>query len=179
MAPDRHSLEAPPLDSFQQDDRPATRGVDEDGVHAINAAEETLKLDSGVYEGLAGIRLAMRRFLAFSESTVTAAGITSQQYQALLVIKVSPDAEIMMRDLAQRLLLRPHGAVQLVDRLAGAGLVERLPSPQDKRSVMVGLTTQGRRMLEDLAQDHLREMLTHKPLVAESLKRLRRMSKRH
>ncbi|MGO4570112.1 MarR family winged helix-turn-helix transcriptional regulator [Rhizobium sp. 2YAF20] len=135
-------------------------------------------LENNVYEGLAGVRLAMRRFLAFSESVVTAAGITSQQYQALLVIKVSPPQGIMIRDLAQQMLLQPNGAVQLVDRLANAGLVERLQSPEDKRSVLVTLTPHGARLLEHLATDHLREMLTHEPLLAESLTRLRRMSKR-
>ncbi|PKA39899.1 MarR family transcriptional regulator [Rhizobium sullae] len=142
------------------------------------ASEDATELDIGLYEGLAGVRLAMRRFLAFSEATLTAAGMTSQQYQALLVIKVAPNSEITMGGLAKQMLLQPNGAVQLVDRLASIGLVERTPSSKDKRSVLVGLTPKGARLLEDLARHHLREMLSHEPLLAESLQRLRRLAKR-
>lgn len=133
-------------------------------------------LNIGVYEDLAGVRFAMRHFLSFSEARVTNAGITSQQYQALLVVKVARDSEIRMKDLAHQMLLRPNGAVQLVDRLTIAGFVMRIPSPEDRRSVLVSLTHEGALLLEHLAQDHLREMLIHEPLLAESLARLRSLA---
>lgn len=136
------------------------------------------ELDRGVYEGLAGFRYAMRRFLAFSEVIAGAAGITSQQYQAMLVIKTHPGGAVSIKELAEQMLLLPNGAVQMVDRLAAAGFVERTPSPVDRRSVLVGLTKEGSRLLEQLAADHSRELLNREPLLAESLRRLRRM-KRH
>lgn len=134
-------------------------------------------LDPGVYEGLAGFRLAMRHFFAYSEKTVTAAGITSQQYQTLLAIKVAAGGEMTMKDLARQMLLQPNGAVQLVDRLTHAGLVKRTQGTEDRRSVLVGLTARGRDLLEELALGHVREMLLHEPLLAESLARLRRLAK--
>lgn len=134
-------------------------------------------LDDDVYKGLAGFRFALRRFLAFSEVAASAVGITSQQYQALLAIKVHPDQAMMMKDLAHQLLLQPNGAVQLVDRLVEAGLAERRPSLADRRSVLVAMTHRGARLLESLASDHLREMLKHEPLLAESLRRLRNMGR--
>ena len=133
--------------------------------------------DDSVYEGLAGFRGAMRRFLAFSEAVLTAAGITSQQYQAMLVIRVRPGRAIMIRDLARELLLQPNGAVQLVDRLANAGLVERQRSPDDRRIVFVAMTAKGDGLLEWLAAAHRHEMLRHEPLLAESLRRLRHMGR--
>ncbi|TPJ56819.1 MarR family transcriptional regulator [Mesorhizobium sp. B2-7-1] len=138
---------------------------------------ESTALDDSVYEGLAGFRGAMRRFLAFSEATVTAAGVTSQQYQAMLAIRVHPDRAIMIRDLARDMLLQPNGAVQLVDRLVSAGLVERKQAPSDRRSVLVTMTVEGSHLLEKLAADHLREMLRQEPLLAESLRRLRHLSR--
>ena len=134
-------------------------------------------LDEDAYKGLAGFRFALRRFLAFSEVAASAVGITSQQYQALLAIKVHPDQAMMIKDLAHQLLLQPNGAVQLVDRLVEAGLAERRPSPSDRRSVLVAMTLQGAALLESLAADHLREMLKHEPLLAESLRRLRNMGR--
>ena len=134
-------------------------------------------LDHGVYEGLAGVRLAMRRFLSLSEAAVSEAGVTSQQYQALLVIKVAPSGQIMVRELADQMLIQHHGAVQLVDRLSTAGLVLREPSEEDRRSVLVGLTAQGEELVERLAKIHLKGMLANERLLVESLARLRRLER--
>lgn len=131
------------------------------------------ELAQGVYEGLAGFRLAMRRFLAFSEATLADAQVTSQQYQAMLVIKTSTAGQIRVRELAEQMLIQHHGAVQLVDRLSAAGLVERIPSAEDKRSVLIALTSRGETVLETLARIHLQGMLKHEPLLAESLSQLR------
>lgn len=131
------------------------------------------KVDSSVYEGLAAFRFALRRFLAFSEAATAAADVTSQQYQALLVIKTHPAGAVMIRDFADQMLLQPHGAVQMVDRLAAAGLVERSHSPSDGRSVLASLTSKGSAVLADLAAQHVKELLAQEPLLAESLARLR------
>jgi DNA-binding MarR family transcriptional regulator len=136
-----------------------------------------IKLDDSAYEGLAGFRQAMRRFLAFSETKLKTAGITSQQYQAMLVIRVHPGRIAMIGDLAREMLLRPNGAVQLVDRLVDAGLVERRQSSTDRRSVLVALTIKGANLLQTLAADHLQGMLQQEKLLAESLKRLKHLSR--
>ncbi|CAN7721686.1 MarR family winged helix-turn-helix transcriptional regulator [Rhizobium sp. LjRoot98] len=151
--------------------------ADQTTLGSAGQHHEESTLDPGVYEGLAGFRLAMRHFFAYSETTVTAAGITSQQYQALLAIKVAPQSEVTMKDLARQMLLQPNGAVQLVDRMVVAGLVKRTQATKDKRSVFVGLTPEGQSLLEELALGHVREMLLHEPLLAESLARLRRLAK--
>ncbi|MGX8009151.1 MarR family transcriptional regulator [Mesorhizobium sp. ORM8.1] len=148
-------------------------------AHDSNEAGEgrSSSLDDNAYQGLAGFRYALRRFLAFSEVAALAAGVTSQQYQALLAIKVHPDQAIMIKDLAAQMLLQPNGAVQLVDRLVSAGLAERRQSPADRRSVLVVMTDKGVALLERLATDHLQEMFKHEPLLAESLRRLRSMER--
>jgi DNA-binding MarR family transcriptional regulator len=135
-------------------------------------------LDASAYAGLAGFRSALRQFMAFSEVVAAAAGITAQQYQAMLVVKTHPDAAIAIKTLAEQMLLRPNGAVQMVDRLAAAGLVERQRSPTDGRSVLVSLTPGGAQLLERLAADHARELLDQEPLLAESLRRLREIGRR-
>lgn len=132
-------------------------------------------LDPSIYEGLAAFRLALRQFLAFSETATGAAGVTAQQYQALLVIRTSPQREIMIGEFADKMLLKPNGAVQMVNRLANSGLVKRRSSPTDRRSVLVSMTAKGVVLLERLASQHVEELLKQEPLLAESLKRLRQM----
>jgi DNA-binding MarR family transcriptional regulator len=89
-----------------------------------------------------------------TEAALSEVGVTSQQYQALLVIKVAPAGQIIVRDLAEQMLLQHNGAVQLVDRLEAAGLAVRIPSQEDKRSVLIRLTEVGEELLEQLARIH-------------------------
>ncbi len=126
--------------------------------------------------GLAGFRYALRRFLAASETINRAAGITQQQYQAMLAIATWPGEAMAMKDLAEQLLFTHHAAVQLVDRLAAAGLAERAPSPEDRRSVLLRLTPRGGALLDELAAQHMQEILRQEPLISRSLKRLKRLA---
>lgn len=134
-------------------------------------------LDPTLYQGLAGFRFALRRFLAFSEAAIHEGGITPQQYQALLVIKTRSRGSITIGELADQMLLQHNGAVQLVDRLGNAGLVERRQSTIDRRGVVVTMTSKGGKLLERLASAHINELLKHEPLLAESLNRLRHISR--
>ena len=132
-----------------------------------------MTLDHEAFKGLAIFRSALRRFLAASEVLCREGGITPQQYQAMLAIKTRASDSMAIKDLAQQLLLTHHATVQLVDRLCKAGLVVREPSPNDRRSVLVGMTARGEGLLDELAGRHLREMLRHEPQLSDSLKRLR------
>jgi DNA-binding MarR family transcriptional regulator len=134
---------------------------------------EMSSIDPSVYEGLAAFRLALRRFLAFSETATAAAGVTAHQYQALLVVKTHAAGPIMIREFADQMLLQPNGAVQMIDRLVAGGFAERSHSAIDGRSVLVSLTPKGEATLERLAEEHVAALLEQEPLLAESLKRLR------
>ena len=127
------------------------------------------------YLGLAGLRYALRRFVAASETINRDAGITQQQYQAMLAIKTWPYAAMSMKDLAEQLLLTHHAAVQLVDRLEQAGLASRAPSAEDRRGVVLTLSTAGEVLLDQLAARHLEEILRQEPVLTASLRRLKRM----
>jgi DNA-binding MarR family transcriptional regulator len=134
-----------------------------------------MTLDSHSFQGLASFRYALRRFLAASEAISRAAGVTQQQYQALLAIKTWSEPAMTMKDLAEQLLLTHHAAVQLVNRLARGGLAERAASPEDGRSVLLRLTADGDVLVDRLASEHLKEMQRQEPLLTRSLRRLRRI----
>ena len=61
-------------------------------------------------------------------------------------------------DLASYMLLRPHSAVELVDRAEAAGLVRRVPDAADARVVRVELTSRGDLLVTGLTQKHLEEL---------------------
>jgi DNA-binding MarR family transcriptional regulator len=134
-----------------------------------------MTMDSERFKGLAGFRQGMRRFLAASEKISRAAGVTTQQYQALLAIKAADSSRLAMKDLAEELLMAPHATVQLMNRLEKAELAERRPSDRDRRFVFVALTAAGDALINDLAERHLGEMLRQEPRLRASLNRLRRL----
>lgn len=125
------------------------------------------------YATLAAFRRALRRFMAFSEEAARASGLTAQQHQAILAIRGHKGGEpLTIGELAEHLLLRHHSAVELVDRLAKAELVTRVPSEHDRRAVLVGLTPKAERILEELSAIHLDELRRGRGLLAQLLERL-------
>jgi DNA-binding MarR family transcriptional regulator len=111
------------------------------------------------YEQLLELRTALRRFLRWSADRAEAAGLTASQHQLLLAVRGHPgDALPTIGDLAEHLLLRHHGAVQLIDRAEAAGWVARARDAYDHRIVRVALTPKGEQVLGELAAVHLEEL---------------------
>src|SRR6476619_4800058 len=107
------------------------------------------------FEALARFRFGIRRYLRFSEEAVRRDGLTPQQYQLLLALKGFPGREwATVRELADRLQLRHHSVVELVDRAQGQGLVERGAHRSDGRVVRVLLTAEGQQVLARLSALH-------------------------
>ncbi len=127
------------------------------------------------YEALASFRLAMRRFLAFSQAAAERAGLTARQHQALLAIKGFPGGDaITIGELAERLLIRHHSAVELADRLCQAGLASRAHDPADRRRVMISLTPAAEETLRTLSGAHLGELRAMRPALAKLLEAVSR-----
>src|SRR3954453_12390553 len=104
------------------------------------------------FAALFGFRYALRRFLAFSAEAAGGAGLTPQQHQALLAIRAGEGRELIVGALADRLLLRPHSATELVDRMEKLGLVIRTVGQADRRQVTVRLTRKGEQLLNGLSE---------------------------
>jgi len=118
------------------------------------------RITKAQYELLAELRHALRRFQRFSREAAMAAGLTPQQHQALLAIKGFPGRDfVSIGELAERLQVRHHSAVGLVDRLARRGFVRRSPSAGDRRRVEVSLSPRGEAKIERLSAAHFAELL--------------------
>jgi DNA-binding MarR family transcriptional regulator len=133
-----------------------------------------MPLDPDRFQRLAEFRSALRKFLAASESISRAAGVTQQQYQALLAIRAWAPRPMTIRDLARELLLTHHATVQLVNRLEAAGVAERREPASDRRTVVIALTPSGLEKLDALAALHHAELLRQEPLLSQSLRDLRK-----
>lgn len=118
------------------------------------------------YENLLAFRTSLRHFLHWSHSRAQAVGLTHAQHQLMVAVKGHPGGQDpAISDLAGYLLLRHHSAVELVDRAAAAGLVERRGDAEDGRVTRVGLTADGEARLSKLAPAHLDELRNLAPVL--------------
>lgn len=125
------------------------------------------------YETLASFRYSLRRFLRFSESAAEEKGLTAQQHQALLAIQGFPGREsITVGELAERLQIKHHSAVGLVDRLEQQELIQREISTEDRRQVRLKLTGRGFQLLRDLSLVHREELRRLSPELRQLLGQL-------
>lgn len=131
------------------------------------------------YERLAQWRHLLRRFLVFSEAEALRAGLTPRQHQALLAIKgFGAGAPLTAGELAQHLVIRPHSAVGLVDRLVRKGLVRRRAASADRRRVLLQLTARAELLIGGLAASHRRELESLAPLLQRLLRHFTRQGGR-
>ena len=124
------------------------------------------------YQRLSEFRYLIRCFLEFSQVQAHDAGLTPRQHQALLAIKGYPGGgPVTVGDLAERLRIRHHSAVELVDRLSEAGLVIRDQDKDDQRRVLLRLTEHAEDRLAELSAAHLDELARIEPMLQRLLTR--------
>jgi DNA-binding MarR family transcriptional regulator len=123
------------------------------------------------YEALAEFRYQIRRFLHFSERSARTAGVEPHQHQFLLALRglSQVEREPSIRMLAERLQIKHHSAVELVDRLEERGLVSRSRAASDRRQAVVRLTARGEAELEKLSMCHMAELRDNGPALVAAL----------
>lgn len=142
---------------------------------ANQPAREVLSREQ--YAAIAAFRYQLRRFLAFSESAAQQAGLPHQQHQAMLAIAghAGPDAPTI-GVLAERLLIAPHTAAELVSRMVEASLLTKTRCAHDGRRMELTLTSQAEFVLAELTTAHLEELRTMEPALVRALGKLDRRS---
>ena len=127
-----------------QEQRGAERGLD-------TIAEATrLWREHGWSDAAAGMAAvtslmrAQQLVLARVESVLRPLEITFARYEVLMLLVFSQRGTLPMSVIGSRLQVHPTSVTNAVDRLQGAGLVERLPHPTDRRATLVAITDEGR-----------------------------------
>lgn len=126
-------------------------------------------LDDADYTALAEFRHTIRRFLAFSEAHAARVGLTPQQHQALLAIRAADPDQATVGHVAEQLVLKPHSATGLIDRLAVLGLITRETAPNDRRRALLRLTEKALAILEELSAAHREEIQRLRPTLSDIL----------
>lgn len=123
------------------------------------------------YREMAEFRHQLRRFLRFSELAAPAAGLEPQQYLLLLALRGLPQGmQPTVGALAERLQLRHHSTVELVDRLQRRGLVKRSRNSRDRRQILLRTTPRGEQVLRRLARHHREALEVVGPRLGHALR---------
>ncbi len=117
------------------------------------------EITTAEYRALAELRYLIRKFVGEGDAAARAAGLEPQQYLLLLALRGLPESEeATIRALADRLALKHHSAVELIDRLEVHGYVRRSRRRDDRRRVLVALLPRGEKLLEQVARDRISEL---------------------
>ena len=88
-------------------------------------------------------------------------GMSLSWYDVLLELNAAPGRRLRMYDLGEAVVLSRTRVSRVVDELVEAGLVRRVPNPEDGRSAYAELTPEGRSAFRRAA-----------PVYLESIRRL-------
>jgi DNA-binding MarR family transcriptional regulator len=131
------------------------------------------------YARLADVRYQLRRFLGRREDAARSAGVEPQQYALLLQLKgLQGRRPATIGTLAERLQIRHHSAVELVDRLVARRMVDRRRNGDDGRAVEVTLRPAGEAVLRRLSLYSTAELRSDGPALVNVLRRLMRRQRR-
>jgi DNA-binding MarR family transcriptional regulator len=121
--------------------------------------EMAARITAGEYRALAELRYRIRLFLREGDATAHSQGVESQQYQMLLAIRGLAESELAtIGTLAEKLAIKHHSAVELIDRLATHGYVKRLRGKGDRRQVHVLLLPRGEKALAGVVEERISEL---------------------
>jgi DNA-binding MarR family transcriptional regulator len=127
-------------------------------------------ISAAEYRALAELRYRIRHFIQEGDAAAQRSNLEPQQYLMLLAIRGLPQRAVAtIRTLAERMALKHHSAVELIDRLESHGLVRRIRSKDDKREVRVSLLPSGSKLLERVARERISELKASGVALADAI----------
>ena len=87
-------------------------------------------------------------------------GLPMRWYDVLVQLEDAPDG-LRMNELAERILYSKSGFTRVVDKMETAGLVRRVRPENDRRSILVLLTDQGRETMQQARRHHRHRIDQH------------------
>ncbi len=95
-------------------------------------------------------------FSQYSDRHIKRLGLTPAQFDVLATL--GNTAGMTFKELGIKTLLTKGSLTGIIDRMEDKGLVRRLSSTEDRRSVLVRLTPTGQRLFEEVFPAHLKHL---------------------
>ena len=85
-------------------------------------------------------------------------GLTTAQFNLLMVLKYSGEKCLTQVEIANRLLVNRANVTGLIDRMAKGGLLERIEDKKDRRHYLIRLTKKGKRIGDTVDKEYSDEV---------------------
>jgi len=132
------------------------------------------QVDIASVEALAALRYAGRTVHLLQERWGAMHGLSEGRMGVLF--RLYRCGDLPLGELADDLVMTPRNVTGLVDRLERQGMVERVPDPEDRRSVRAKLTPAGRETIEGIWKEGLdRQFELVEGMSKEDLAQLRHL----
>lgn len=119
----------------------------------LAAIRSARRFDSPEQEVYLNLWRTYDRLRAFEDELFSRHGLTAQQYNALRLLRAAHPEPVPTLHLATRLISKAPDITRLLDKLSERGLVVRERPPENRRTVMVGISEQGRALLRELGDE--------------------------
>jgi len=140
---------------------------------ASRTRQSAKEISRAEYQALAEFRYQLAGFLRRRRNAAQDAGIEPQQYELMLAVKgLAGDKKPTIKQIAEQLRLKHHSAVELTTRLVKRGLIRRERSKEDRRSVLLSVTKEGQRALDQVVHYSLHQLRDEAPGLLKTLSRL-------
>jgi DNA-binding MarR family transcriptional regulator len=133
-----------------------------------------LGIDTSAMEALAALRLAGKFMHLMQDRWAEQHGLT--EGRLAVMFRLYRQGDCPLGDLASELDTTPRNITGLVDHLERDGLVERIPDPQDRRSLRAKLTAAGKERIESIWREGFeRQQVVTEQMSKEDLAQLRHL----
>jgi DNA-binding MarR family transcriptional regulator len=131
---------------------PVRKGLIQSILLCVTSSRSSAPRSTDEYVLWAEFRYQIRLWTRISEEAALAAGLPPQHHQVLLALKGYPGEQApRIADLAERMQLKHHSMVGLLDRMEKQGLIERVPLGGG-RGVSIVLTREGDQAITEVSR---------------------------
>jgi len=109
------------------------------------------KFDSLQQEAYLSLWRTYDRLRALEDKLFQSHGLTAQQYNVLRILSASNESMPTLT-IASKLVSRAPDITRMLDKLETAGWIDRVRSPDDRRSVLIEITDAGRKKLREMEE---------------------------
>ncbi|GGK56025.1 MarR family winged helix-turn-helix transcriptional regulator [Nocardia camponoti] len=128
-----------------------------------------------VADGMAVVTSLVRAqqiVMARVDAALKSSGLTFSRYELLRLLSFTKSGALPMAKASARLQVHPTSVTNTVDRLAASGLVTRVPHPTDRRTTLIEITGEGRRVVDDATAALNAQVFAEPGIAPESTKHL-------
>jgi len=119
---------------------------------SANASSKTKRFDSQQQEVYLALWRTYDRLRALEDELLSQYDLTAQQYNVLRLLQAAHPMPVPTLQLSARLISRAPDITRMLDRLQERTWIERIRSIEDRRAVLVAITSPGMALVEELAE---------------------------